>query len=1729
MRKRKFGKIINCAMGIMISASMLFGIVAGATETAQTNPTSQSETTPGTNTNETGGNGNGERTSYSSDGTAMGRIKVFLRKAAGKNVVSDNDAISNMSQNDLKFLGVYLSNFFIPYGTEFAMNSGLTEENLSELSSALMTNLKFDEDTAKSLANIIIGLSKANNQELVFCVSSEYQKELIKLDDVVLNEYTLIQAMSGRLPKLMGDRLPNMYTTNLTKYAENRYLGKYPDQKKDRESETEQIETEDTGNPPADIANKTFNLEQNIRIIAPIWGSTTAGSGEVFESSLSNAYSNIDSRYPEYSKQEEITYDNDPLVKDKVWEKKSYNYGYLAYKNGESYTPVFDFNLYEEDGLTACQYAYWKCLESVPFEQGYGMNLFDFSKTECDNDGYFKDVDSKFSSDTQWYAMSAMGSRVLVDCFGNIHIKGANHMFIAVPGCVNPYTWQAVNADGTDDTDNPAGSVYNMVNMLTMGIHDNNRFIKNVSGDRVKEGSMTTQALANRLKDMGDTFRVYRGNTTEKLKTGWLFMKDSSAENAMKHVRNGAIASGDYCIPVDWRESVPKVDAGLSKVRVLLPHLSSTPELQYGSKNKLKFMDSIVYIDNLGAYGFDNSQNDIDWEKFKTFNVDNYVSPKNDAFKDMGTSLGTGFSTIFESVEDGKLTKASESDKNTQAVVMVYVSYAFAGVYDSDSKAEYLGKIGYRMGDSVFPDIEDTNIGDVATGEDLMITSIKEWLYYLLHPTKGQNYVTTLISNKARALVVSWHNDMLGTKGVGNITGTTKYRGNVGYVSTPELTEIEWTAKLLDFWEGIVPFVVVVGLVVFAFVYLAGILSLQGCILGVVCFAICLVVPVRVINGAVNMSNRIVSNIYGERFTYWAMVQHESYADAIDEAASGTSYSNYLKTLYSQNSAINVNQGSESIKLRWQAPKKMASLMLTSEDNSILNGFRGSIIWGALSNAYDGESYMDNTDATYMYRSYLDISNFSKYIYRGIKAGTRKSRNSLGKNLDCISNLSSDLKKKYKNMDTDVKEYRSSGYANSGSGSGSTASEISYTVPLTSMIYNDALKGKDKIGKLKITDYVGINQDFFNFSIPMFNVGEGSSGSESGLSLKDAMVSSAKSTEFKDLFDKYKEEDYVGLAAYGLYSESVFYYYSWYLYDLGMSPDTGGSGGFKKLLLEGKNGEFFYNTEGNSELKDIMDMRTLFTYIIPYLNAGNDIVRDYDDTYGLKVYSGVSTEEGHEDEYKNDPELRQKYWNNLNVSRLYEIYSPWVDLMYDCEYSKPERIKVLGDWVTVENPMDPSTYPSERPMIFSRSEMTDYGMSEKDLTRVEKKILKCNDDFQEALFELLNYYSFSDQVLNTAAAMECAFIFNKNFSETHLFGNGNIDIYPQSFEISDFSYDAFLRFILSNTTGESMLNTDDFYMNVVQGSSITAGICLIILDIASVYVLPGLKIFFVVLVFLASILSVLISILHVDEEYRFIPRMCRNVILPMFRYFLITVGMAYLISLFMGVGNDSITGSRFVSIQLGDPVMVMIVMMVIDVVAIILYYMTIREVWRSVRSMSRVVGGALSGVVGVLSGAALVTAVSRGFESGAERSKGLSEDGDGVMNSRASERGNSRRSSEGKAYGEDVIERQPEQEDRRVVEEDRSLDTMRDINDTSEDTLYSTNRRDDINNATKNGMSKVRGVDRGDESHSTGRTDDTTSSRNDRDLVDRRRDSSNISHGERVDKGDSRKTKGQSL
>jgi hypothetical protein len=215
--------------------------------------------------------------------------------------------------------------------------------------------------------------------------------------------------------------------------------------------------------------------------------------------------------------------------------------------------------------------------------------------------------------------------------------------------------------------------------------------------------------------------------------------------------------------------------------------------------------------------------------------------------------------------------------------------------------------------------------------------------------------------------------------------------------------------------------------------------------------------------------------------------------------------------------------------------------------------------------------------------------------------------------------------------------------------------------------------------------------------------------------------------------------------------------------------------------------------------------------------------------------------------------------------------------------------------------------------------------------------------------------------------MSCTFAFNKTFSQTGL-ARGNILIQPQSFEISNFSFDAFLRFALSNSTGESILNNEDFYATVVQKSSLMTGIAMLVVDVFSMYLLPGAKILFLGLLMLSTIFMVAVLIFKIASGKGVVSSIYQTLILPLVLFFVINISIAYIISLFMGVASNEITGTNTMTIRTGDPTTVILILILIDAVAIVLYYKILKMAWTNTKSNGVLIASAVTSFVGGIGG-----------------------------------------------------------------------------------------------------------------------------------------------------------------
>jgi hypothetical protein len=738
-----------------------------------------------------------------------------------------------------------------------------------------------------------------------------------------------------------------------------------------------------------------------------------------------------------------------------------------------------------------------------------------------------------------------------------------------------------------------------------------------------------------------------------------------------------------------------------------------------------------------------------------------------------------------------------------------------------------------------------------------------------------------------RAITGSWLGNVLSVSAGGGGT----YASVVGYINTPNLNELPITSWILKDYMYIYVFLLLIMLVTLILLVLTNIRSVREGILIFILMCFVLMLPQYLLNNIINISNSFGNKIYSQRFNYWAITQHQQASKTL---ASATNSMDTLDATIakSMQDAKNVYSSDAGVRIKWMAPKKddqFSKLFNASSTSQSLTSNLTIFRW-LFNSVLNQEEYVySNSLTTYLYRPYNDIASTAKSSYAELSAVN------LGRDAAVKSVMD------WKNKDLNLPVYRFMKLVEP------TKSKVSYAASQKTTI--DLVKAytTEPTNIAKIEDYrywimgnAGISKSIFRSNYE--------STAEAGIS---------GSTD-----DKYAN-------AYLLATESPFYYF----YNVLNSRYKSVNGGFKNALLAK---EVFtvksQDASVNNAMRDFLDLEGLFTYVIPYLNEGNQYVYGWTNKYGRSVDGfdfasdtiGVNTQ---------DSTLSTKYTDAQNkkeqLQNIWKMYTPWVDQMYSLGvYGK--KVKIANKTVYVDDTINPGAYEVKgRPMIFSEADMYAKNYRVKDLSDVERRIQETLDTTYTDMLYLTNYYDFSDDVLLTAAAMMATFNFDREFSQSKFIGE-TVTIYPQSFELKNFNYDAFMRLALLNATGEPLMADQDLYTRILSKTSIFTGIIMLIKDLLGVFVIPGAK---VVILLLMLILGLLVSVSCVISLPNKLAKLLwKHLGVPAIIFLVSNIAFAFVISMFMGEGLTSYVGSRTPSAGMTDPTIVLILMIITDCV-----------------------------------------------------------------------------------------------------------------------------------------------------------------------------------------------------
>lgn len=1445
----------------------------------------------------------------------------------GGSKLTDADSVSNItSTDDLRNIALFLSNAYVPFYTSL---DGDSEDANKEIMTNMLKLIGFDDTAAKEMTDMTYSAS-LNSATQLYVKTSDLP---VMKDGGLKGKNALGMGLYGS-----GDKCKNVdyavyedtFKTSYYQKAVNDEFG-YKD-----------------GYTPLTMFMFQMILEQYCNG-AP----SDKGANWDIESTGSN------NGIPVYT----ISSDG---TKTKVFNISSYVMGILA---------VFMDNEADDGDLNNGR---------------LGNALFN---------GDLEDLDSEGST-RLWNSLCVVTQNMYVDWVGNILVDYGDQRVIIVPAYLNPLALKKISSD-SDCLRNLLGVLpirYSQYADITIDK-------SNLSSSKYNWGSVDAN-IAYRLE--ADTTRTIANDKD----TGFL--------------RNGT-GDGKYLYKFFNNDL----------------KLYST---QGDGDNDKWFQQSITFRNRSGDCTVSNSITNFMQYKLVKQTSDN----SNTEFTTASLLSDSDFFKYFRgkskfSTNDSLSNSISFSISDKQMLQNIFLTYTFA--YCNRSATSFDKNVNYvdMRFNAVFPNVTEDLTWETASST---ADEVLSFVYYLLHPSKGIAYVATWLKNKLSGIFVGWHEDIVGSTDSNSTTGMTHYLGFSGYVTTPSLYDIDWIANILNSYNSIIVYILIIMAVILLAYIIIGTMTVQRAILGFFMFAILAFLPPVAINTTMNIINTTSDKIYSSKFDYWALCQIEQYISQLSEIENADTGSDYVKQLLEMNKISNSNtdvageseNSYSGVKLKWLSPKRFNELSAFSDEiqnrfdssGSGLTSVTKNWLVNGQTSASGTEMYLRSDSVGYLYRDILDIYKYASISYQAFDnfgvtdlGNATKWYDSSNTNLYKIKTVSGkDFYKYilannkdgtgYNNLSDDIKETSSISYMQKGflvpviDSTTLNSSNCNYydntnNVSATSLLLKYNLCDEVHKSLVSLNSFLESNSSL-NITVDNFSnksIIFGIEPSKFNLSVNDILTSSSKCNQ-SSLNGFY----------HALYSESPFYFFNYnirdqiskfaYGYNYNYKNLTGSSQHIKNMFLD-NNQEYFFNLTSNSgdgygELRDFMNMHDLFYYVIPALQEGNDLVNTFNNVFNLTLYddmpvkvneSGSLTYNGEDIDFSSSrfkeifdafsDEQKYKFWHNYNVRTVYNCYSSWLNLMSACDYANEEDITVAGKKFKVLNPLDPTSYysmddsgkiTSGRYMIFSRSEMKYYGLGLDDLTTVERKIIEVQDNVYKDTIELMNYYTLSDEAIIQGYAMIQLFNFNKTFSQESLVSE-DIILYPQSYELKAFTYDAYLRLIIAGSANEDLMTSGygisgntSIYQRVLEKTSVFFGIVLIANDFIAVYVIPALKLFFLLIIFFLSILIIIAS--AIKMEMNILSVVWKSLLSPLLAFGGVSIGLAWLVSKFMSEGAQGVTKTDTV-ISLGDPTMVILVMLVINIVVLVLYWKICKKCFKDFKKfVTAVFNNALGAVSGAL-------------------------------------------------------------------------------------------------------------------------------------------------------------------
>lgn len=873
----------------------------------------------------------------------------------------------------------------------------------------------------------------------------------------------------------------------------------------------------------------------------------------------------------------------------------------------------------------------------------------------------------------------------------------------------------------------------------------------------------------------------------------------------------------------------------------------------------------------------------------------------------------------------------SGSDGNfTVQAAYIYVTYLrFYGINSSSILGEAGGDTTILnkelFSSSAAKDFKLDNIGGIKSKEQkeeellnlsyLMLTPDKEGVEYRSNISKSN--LTSFINNQYQAIVNN-----------GNSDGAP---GKSGFLTVQSLEENPFTSSIIEKYADLVIVIISLAIII---IIISGLMmnrKFSWYLITVVIYINVILLLPSVGNISSTIPNKITNNLFGDKMTYWSISQQIADAEAINKAKESNSDNKLLGELLGGLSIVSTDR---SLTMK----KDIASKITTKLDDNYQNAIQLHTARWILPIVMQQMSASDESDINnYVYNSMINTMDDASNIYMYYNPKYKDSIGTISSTTDGQygGNIESkDRKnKRYEDyVDTSkMNSYNGVNYRNIAYYDGNyDKMSHTYFYLLEANGSADTPLCKAENGVVDYTD-IESYQNYIDMN---------------ATSNIQAWESTAKHIE--EVSDEYLRQDLSSIDnSYGylLNSESIYNYMYQTVEDTFAYTETLGSlvGKLQGEYKDNSDGEqvrdnFMYATSESGmytgDTRDILDLQEFFTNNIPYmykmwLTAG-----------GFDGNSGVFADREIED---------HTYYEGNNISWLFRCN--WaIKLMENKDLNGSDIVRDKdGERYKVDNMLNPKCYPENRPMIFSRAQQNAYGLDDSDLSYVELKCVKVNEDTALRWTSLLNYAStphMTKETMLRQMAVDATMIFNNEFS-TRTVASYKYALLPASLDLRSLSFDSVMKMIILNITKDSSYVYGNTAETLISRIDIMTAMLLLATAMVCTYIIPLTRNIIALVVLL---LTAYATIRSMTSDNRYKGRVIIGALLTQVEIIIVHTAYYVIFKLFVAMtSTDEVISVKSVTahVESGNPVWAFIAIMAISIIYIVAMF---RMTWKFIEN-----------------------------------------------------------------------------------------------------------------------------------------------------------------------------------